>query len=131
MGEVLAQLERHQAQQVLDELAGRLNCQSIANPIGYCATLVQRVKSGRFRPEVGIRVAEARVGRLQAVQRENARKTAAATVGEVLLDRLPDDLRERLQRMRARAEERPLSAPEKSRGNDAHSARNSSDCIPP
>jgi hypothetical protein len=76
-------------------------------------------------------VAEARGARLQAIQQENACKTALATVGEVLLYRLPDDLRMRVQRMRAQAEERPLSAPGKSRENDAASASNSLDCIPP
>jgi hypothetical protein len=131
MGEVLAPLETQQAQQVLDELAGRLNYQPIANPIGYCATLVQRMKSGRFTPEVGVRVAEARTARLQAVQQENARETALVTVGEASLDRLPEDLKMRVQRMRAGAEGRPLSAPEKSRESDALSATNSPDCNPP
>ena len=49
------------AQDVLDELAGRLATHTIrGSPLSYLRALIARAESGTFTPEVGIRVAQAR-----------------------------------------------------------------------
>lgn len=49
------------AQELLDELAGRLNAQSVRGaPLSYLRSLVTRAEAGTFTPEAGIRVALAR-----------------------------------------------------------------------
>ena len=49
------------AQQILDELAGRLHSNSVrGSPLSYLWALVVRAKTGTFTPEAGIRVALAR-----------------------------------------------------------------------
>lgn len=58
---LLLSLTDIEAQQVLDELAGRLNGNQVtSNPLSYLRGLVKRVKSGEFSPEAGVRVALAR-----------------------------------------------------------------------
>ncbi len=56
----LAQLDPKIAQQLLDEIAGRMRVAQIRNPIRYCAALVSRWKRGEFAPELGLAVAEER-----------------------------------------------------------------------
>ena len=56
----LAQLDPEIAQQLLDEIAGRMRVAQIRNPIRYCAALVSRWKRGEFAPELGLAVAEER-----------------------------------------------------------------------
>jgi hypothetical protein len=49
------------AQELLDELAGRLNANSVrSSPLSYLRSLVARAESGNFAPEAGVRVALAR-----------------------------------------------------------------------
>lgn len=49
------------AQELLDELAGRLNAHSVRGaPLGYLRSLAVRAEAGTFIPEAGIRVALAR-----------------------------------------------------------------------
>ena len=49
------------AQEVLDELAGRLNAHSVrGSPLSYLRSLIERAEAGTFTPEVGVRVALAR-----------------------------------------------------------------------
>ena len=49
------------SQEILDELASRLNSNSIkSSPISYLRSLINRAKSGQFTPEAGVRVALAR-----------------------------------------------------------------------
>jgi len=62
-----------QAQDLLDEIAGREAIHPIKNPLAYLRGLVQRAKAGNFTPEAGVAVAEAR-RRHEALQR--ARKEA-------------------------------------------------------
>jgi hypothetical protein len=48
-------------QELLDELAGRLNAFGVrGSPMGYLRSLIDRAEAGTFTPEVGIRVALAR-----------------------------------------------------------------------
>lgn len=57
----LAPLASLLAQEVLDELAGRLNAQSVrGSPLSYLRSLITRAEAGTFTPEAGIRVALAR-----------------------------------------------------------------------
>jgi hypothetical protein len=57
----LERLPPELAQEILDELAGRLNTNSVhSSPLGYLRSLVSRAESGTFTPETGIRVALAR-----------------------------------------------------------------------
>lgn len=49
------------AQEILDELAARLNAGVVrGSPLGYLRALISRAKDGSFRPEAGVRVATAR-----------------------------------------------------------------------
>jgi hypothetical protein len=102
LGDVLAPLDATRQQQVLDELAGRLKLGGIANPIRYCAALVQRVEQRQFRPELGIQVAESRAARLRYVERLNGSPTVDPTSTGARSECLPDDLRAPIERMRKR-----------------------------
>lgn len=54
----LEPLQPELAQELLDELAGRLNANSVrSSPLSYLRSLVARAESGTFTPEAGIRVA--------------------------------------------------------------------------
>jgi hypothetical protein len=109
----LTGIEANRGQQVLDELAGRMRLGRISNPIRYCAVLIERAKCGQFRPELGIRIAEARLARLQYAEREATRTSADRKSIEASLQRLPNKLRLSLERMRGRTndeDERPQGA---------------------
>lgn len=57
----LSPLSHEKAQEVLDELAARLNAGAVKGPpLGYLRKLVKLQQSGGFVPEAGIRVAAAR-----------------------------------------------------------------------
>ena len=55
----LAVLTQDQAQQILDELSGRLVIAQVRNPLRYCAVLIRRLQRGKFAPELGLTVASA------------------------------------------------------------------------
>jgi hypothetical protein len=100
--EVLAGIGKEQGQQVLDELAGRLKIGHVGNPIRYCAALVERVRRDEFRPELGIRIAEMRGARAQYLARPHAPANIDSSGVIATVQRLPDDLRRPLERMRSR-----------------------------
>ena len=57
----LASIELSQAQEILDELAARLNTNSIkSSPLAYLRSLITRSQAGQFTPEAGVRIAFAR-----------------------------------------------------------------------
>ena len=63
----LANLPADLAQQLLDELAGRMAAGAIqVAPLAYLRGLVKRARAGEFTPEAALRVAETRKRRLQA-----------------------------------------------------------------
>ena len=67
MSALLREVDQGQAQQILDELAGRMRIQPpVANPIGYLRALVTRLGQGTFVPE--------HAG-TESQRRERARKT--------------------------------------------------------
>jgi hypothetical protein len=68
----LAALPISQAQELLDELAGRLSTNSIrSNPLSYLRSLIVCAETGTFTPEVGVRVALAREKELEALKHAN------------------------------------------------------------
>jgi hypothetical protein len=106
----LAALTPAAAQQVLDELAGRMAVTRVKNPVRYCAVLIERTRRGDFLPELGLGVADARQADI-ARQAERAR-FERAPVGGLTVDvtTLPKRLREALERARAKSNVRPLDA---------------------
>ena len=89
------------AQQLIDELAGHLQANTIrGSPLAYLRGLVNRAKAGQFTPEVGVAVAEARERR----QRTNrALKRTPARLPELRPANKNDPLVQRAERIRARA----------------------------
>lgn len=92
----LATLTSEQAQQVLDELAGRMAVATVKNPIRYCTVLARRLKRAAFFPELGLKVADAR-------ELERAQRKQPPVPMPIALDRanLPTPICEAIERMRA------------------------------
>jgi hypothetical protein len=101
----LAKLTSAEAQQVLDELAGRMAVTPVKNPIRYCAVLASRMKRGAFAPELGLKIADAR-----QTERAPSNQTPRPE-GQLDLTRLPRETRETIERLRTRARARqPVDA---------------------
>ena len=99
----LTVLSHDQAQQILDELSGRMAITQVKNPLRYCATLIERMQRGEFLPELGLNVADRR-------RAEVARRAAlaqiektAATESKTSPRELPVKFREAIQRMRTKS----------------------------
>ncbi len=60
LAKLLAGLSQERAQQILDELAARMNMAHVRSPVRYTAALVARLRRGEFRPELGLTVASKR-----------------------------------------------------------------------
>ena len=57
----LAPVDEKAGQEILDELAARLNANSIkSSPLAYLRSLITRAQAGQFTPEAGVRIALAR-----------------------------------------------------------------------
>lgn len=106
--DILTGIDSSQVQQVLDELAGRMQVGSVTNPIRYCATLVQRLKCARFTPELGIRIAEARAAERQRIDAQTGVARVDGQTVAKALQGLPEELRASLERIRARTAARAL-----------------------
>lgn len=77
-------LPANAAQQVLDELAGRLQRNAVRGPpLSYLRALIKSAVLGEFMPEVGVSVAQARE---KATQRTTptARESARRHLGEIM-----------------------------------------------
>ena len=109
--DVLSELPASQVQQVLDELAGRMKVDRITNPIRYCVALAKRFERGQFTPALGIRIAEKRAAEGQYSEQKRVQATVDRSTLEATIERLPDDLRASLERMRRRAHEHISGAP--------------------
>jgi hypothetical protein len=96
----LTTLANDDAQQILDELAGRMNASQIRNPVRYCARLVERFKRGEFRLELGLVVARNRNDRRDAAEAPTDFPNAYEAPGDRALDGLPPRIRDALERMR-------------------------------
>jgi hypothetical protein len=94
-------LPHEQAQNVLDEIAGRMAVTEVRNPVGYGATLVKRAKLGTFQRQVGLKIAERRAADRRQEARLRDSRTVAKLDANESLARLPKGLRERLEAIRA------------------------------
>jgi hypothetical protein len=104
----LAALIPEQAQQVLDELAGRMAVTGVKNPVRYCAVLIERMRRGEFVPELGLEIATARAADI-ARKAERARIEQVPPGGpKVDPTKLPKKLREAVQRAHAKSTVRRL-----------------------
>ncbi len=99
----LSKLSRERAQLVLDELAGRMSTTQVRNPIGYCVALIERIESGQFTLELGVRVAEQRAAERQRQARICDEVGAASDAAHVTATPLPEDIRSALDRMRQKS----------------------------
>ena len=115
---VLSELQENRVQQVLDELAGRMKVDRITNPIRYCVALKKRIERGRFTPELGIRIAERRAVERRCAEQKHDHLTIDRATLEATMERLPDDLRASLERMRRRAHEQISDVPPERQTDD-------------
>ena len=93
---LLQGLEERDAQQVLDELAGRMASTAVRNPVGYCAALVERLKRGTFRLELGLAIADRR-----AVQRHRDGLRSERMAADIPLPKeIPESVRAMFDRFR-------------------------------
>ena len=99
----LAGLTQDKAQQVLDELAGRMAITQVKNPVRYCASLIARTQRGEFLPELALEVAGARRvkdARHTTLQQPEARPAIAASSAST---NLPVQIRQAISRMRTKS----------------------------
>lgn len=72
------------AQNILDELAARLNANKVTGaPLSYLRSLVNRAKTGQFMPEAGVRVAAAREQAMLAQLKKAAEVIKPSNPGEI------------------------------------------------
>lgn len=91
------------AQQLVDELAGRMNATHVRNAICYCAALMRRFERGEFQPELGVRVAEQRHALRQRKERAGAAIGTARASPNAVPGELPERIRASLERMRRKS----------------------------
>jgi hypothetical protein len=96
-------LSHDDAQQVLDELAGRMDAMRVHNPVRYCAKLVERLKRGAFHPDAGLPVARQR----QARKLEQRTLTEGVTTTRMRVNGAPDGLFESIRSTLERARHEP------------------------
>jgi hypothetical protein len=96
-------LSHDQAQQVLDELAGRMASKRVHSPVKYCAALIRSVRRGEFRPVVGCEIADRRNAGQQQEARLRASPPRLNQTASVSTVHLPEVLRAPLERARAKA----------------------------
>lgn len=124
IGNHLAHLDRAAAQQLLDELTGRMRIDKIKSPIRYFSALVSRWQRGEFAPELGLAVAaERRAARHREEQASAASSSSAAQRFDTDSARLPPAIRASLERLRPKLEMRTIgesSNAKLSDGGDDH-----------
>src|SRR5271165_882422 len=99
----LAALTEDQAQQILDELSGRMAIAQVKNPLRYCATLIARMQRGEFLPELGLKVGDAREAEVER-RAELARIQKISTIGSRSEPReIPIEFREEMERILPRS----------------------------
>jgi hypothetical protein len=107
LGKQLDSLSQETAQQVLDELAGRMNTTPVRNPIRYCAALVSRLLRGEFQPELGLQIADRRRAQRQREALLCANLTVTGAAVDESIGRLSESIRASLERMRLRSGSAP------------------------
>ena len=93
-------LDACDAQQVLDELAGRLAGKMVRNPVGYCAALVASLKRGEFRLERGLAIAEQRAAQRHREGLSIAHTSASQSAEIALPKGIPASVRAMFDRVR-------------------------------
>jgi len=87
------------AQQILDELAGRTDSNQVRDPVRYCARLIERFRRGEFHLELGKAVARRRQRDAQG-QATAPTATSTSNGSDRAFDRLPPRIRDALERIR-------------------------------
>lgn len=98
--ERLTGMTHDQAQQILDELTGRMAIEQVKNPMRYCATLIKRMQRGMFVPELGLNVADAREGEIARHALLDRIEKIAVIESSDQRRALPPRQREAIRRMR-------------------------------
>lgn len=98
----LANVAPNVAQQILDELAGRLAVGNVRDPVRYANELVRRALRGTFEPELGAKIARERAAGRQRDRRSENQVSAAVDASDAPIAPLPDELRLPIERMRAK-----------------------------
>jgi hypothetical protein len=88
------------AQQVLDELAGRMSSSQVRDPVRYCARLVERFKRGAFRLELGQAVEKRRHDERQRHALPTTQSSAKLAATDRAIGGLSVHIREALERLR-------------------------------
>lgn len=91
------------AQQILDELAGRIAIGNVRSPVRYATELTRRSLRDAFEPELGVRIARERAALRQRDRRGEKQGSAAVDASDTPVAQLPDELRLPLERLRAKA----------------------------
>ena len=95
---------------MLDELAGRMAVTRVKNPVRYCAVLIERMRRGEFVPELGLGIADARQADIaRQVERARFDQVSAGELKREVV-KLPQKLREAVERARAKSNVPPLDA---------------------
>jgi hypothetical protein len=102
----LAALTEDQAQQVLDELSGRMAIAQVKNPLRYCATLIARMQRGEFLPELGLKVGDTRQTELARVAALARTEEISAVESRTKLREVPIEFREAVDRILPRSSAR-------------------------
>ena len=103
----LTALNQVQAQQVLDELSGRMAIAQVKNPLRYCATLIERMQRGEFLPELGLKVGDARHAEVAHRVEVVRIKTISASGSRPELREIPIEFRQAVERFLPRSKAIP------------------------
>ena len=99
----IRELSHQQAQDVLDEIAGRMTVTEVHNPVGYGAELVRRAKSGKFQRQVGLKVAARRAAEQEHEARLRNSRATLSSPSSGSPGRLSKRLRASLEAIRPRS----------------------------
>jgi hypothetical protein len=104
----LFNLDFDDAQQILDELAGKMVHAKVHNPIRYCVALVEKFKQGQFRPELGLPIADRRAVERLREHVLPSRWTAPEATLNASGKAIPPTARAAMDRLRGRPVSEPL-----------------------
>ena len=101
-------LEKEIAQEVLDELAGRMRIVTVRNPLRYLSTLVSKVRDGTFSAELAMAEQDQRkntqlLNNLNETRIEQTNRDAQ--MSEVDINLLPERIRSSLLRLKSNFQE--------------------------
>jgi hypothetical protein len=112
INEQLKDVDRTVAQQLIDELAGRMRATEVRNPVGYCVALISRLRRGEFAPELGLAIAAERLaGRQQNASASTGPSASSMPPVDTAATALPPTIRASLERLRSKLEPQSSSEP--------------------